>query len=103
MKYFLYYKFFRNFSNPLRLRIILLLRERDRSVSELVKAIGAEQSKISHHLALLAGCRIIDAKRKGKYRIYSLNKEALPLLNVAERCVVRCRKGCKNAKNCLFG
>lgn len=103
MKYFLYYNFFRNFSNPVRLNIILLLREKDRSVSELVKATGDEQSKVSHHLALLNRCRIIDAKKKGKYRIYSLNKNVLPLLNVAERYVIGCRKGCKNAKNCLFG
>lgn len=103
MKFFLYYKFFKNFSNPLRLQIVLLLREKDRSVSELVRATGMEQSKVSHHLSLLAKCRIIEAKRKGKYRIYGLNKTVLPLLKVAEKYVMKCSKGCKNAKNCVFG
>lgn len=103
MKFFSYYNFFKNFSNPLRLWIILLLRKKRQSVSELVKQTGAEQSKISHHLSILKRCKIIKAERKGKYVFYSLDERVIPLLRVAEKCVEKCSKRCEYAKSCIYG
>jgi len=86
-----------------RLFVILLLSQKDMSVGELAKATGETQSNISHHLAMLNKCRIINAKKAGKKRIYALNKEVVPLLRVAKRYTEKCKKGCKNAKSCLLG
>ncbi|MFH1222011.1 MAG: metalloregulator ArsR/SmtB family transcription factor [Candidatus Micrarchaeota archaeon] len=103
MKFSSYHNFFRNFANPVRLGIILALEKKQLCVGELVKATGEEQSKVSHHLAMLAQCGIVSAKRKGKQKIYSLNADAAPVLALAERHVKKCKRGCKNAKNCLSG
>ncbi len=87
------YGFFRTMANPLRLRIVSLLREGPRNVTEIYKAIGEEQSKVSHNLKLLRDCRIIEAGRNGKSVVYSLNKETvLPLFSLID---LHWRKYCK--------
>ena len=42
--------FFETISTPLRLDIILLLRKKELSVTEIVNSLNEEQSKISHNL-----------------------------------------------------
>lgn len=69
-----YNVFFTNLANYLKIDIILSLRKKEKSVSELVKDLKVEQSKLSHALASLKSCNIVNVKKKGKERIYSLNK-----------------------------
>ncbi|MEM3422137.1 MAG: metalloregulator ArsR/SmtB family transcription factor [Candidatus Bilamarchaeaceae archaeon] len=103
MKFFPYYYFFKNFANSLRLRIILSLKAKPQSVSDLVLALDEEQSKISHHLSILRRCKIVKSERKGKRVIYYLDERILPFLLAATRCVEKCRGECKYAKSCLYG
>jgi DNA-binding transcriptional ArsR family regulator len=75
--------FFSTLANPTRLAILELLREDSRNVSELSKALGQEQSMISHNLKPLTRCRFILAERRGKERRYSLNRETMePLFKI---------------------
>lgn len=81
-----YYIFFGNLANPLKIGIISLLKGKDMSVSEIVKKLGAEQSKLSHALRSLRDCNIVEVRREGKKRIYSLNKKTiLPMLEIIDR------------------
>jgi|SRR3989344_8898775 len=81
-----YHLFFTNLANPLKIEILLSLRKREKSVSELVKEFNIEQSKISHALASLRCCSIVKSKQNGKQRVYYLNKEIiLPMLNLIDR------------------
>ena len=48
-----YHVFFSNLANPLRIDIISCLRDGDKNVSELVKELKVEQSKLSHALKSL--------------------------------------------------
>ncbi len=85
--------FFRTMAHPLRLRIVSLLRDGPRNVTEIYEATGEEQSKVSHNLKLLRDCRIIEAGRDGKRVVYSLNKETvLPLFSLID---LHWRKYCK--------
>lgn len=59
-------------SNPIRLEIINLLREKERSVNELVKLAKISQSNISQHLTVLRQYNIVSTKRKGKQIYYKL-------------------------------
>ena len=88
--------FFDTISTATRLDILELLKEKPMSVSEIVKALGEEQSNISHNLKCLVDCHFLEVKRDGKKRIYSLNKETiLPLLQLAEKHVQKyCCKEC---------
>ncbi len=92
-----YYIFFTNLANPLKIKIITLLREKEKSVGELVKDLKIEQSKISHALSALKHCNIVNVKKEGKQRIYSLNKDTiLPMLRMIDKhAVTHCGKKCK--------
>jgi len=81
-----YHLFFGNLANPLRVEIITQLKEKDRSVSELARIIRTEQSKLSHALGNLRECNLVTFKRKGKEKIYSLNKKTLlPILKIIDK------------------
>lgn len=59
-------------SNPKRLEIINLLRDRERSVNELVSLAKISQSNISQHLTILRQNNLVSTKRKGKNIYYKL-------------------------------
>ena len=80
------YIFFTNLSNPLKIRIVFSLLEKDMSVKELGEKLKIEQSKLSHALRSLRICSIVNSKKEGKKRIYSLNKETVvPILKLIEK------------------
>lgn len=66
-------RFFRVLSDPTRLAILDLLAQRPCTVSELVAAIGAPQSRISNHLACLRWCRFVETDREGRTVTYHLS------------------------------
>ena len=81
-----YHHFFGNLSNPLKVDIILSLRKKEKNVTEISKDLKGEQSKISHSLASLKKCNIVQSKQKGKQRIYSLNKKTIvPMLELIDK------------------
>lgn len=94
MKSSTYHVFFSKLSNPLRIKIITSLDEKSKSVSELIKALNVEQSKLSHALKELKECNIVKAEQKGKKRVYSLSQTIIPILRLIE-----CHsKNCDGAK-----
>ena len=92
--------FFETISTKTRMEILCLLRERAKSVSEICKALGEEQSKISHNLKRLIDCHVLEVNKKGKKRIYSLNKDTIiPILDLVEKHVKKyCGEVCKKIK-----
>jgi len=88
--------FFETLSTKLRWKILEILREKSRTVSEICKIVKEDQSKISHNLRKLKDCHFINVKKMGKERIYSLNQETiLPLLNLVDKHMKRyCCKTC---------
>jgi ArsR family transcriptional regulator, cadmium/lead-responsive transcriptional repressor len=58
-------KYFRGFGDPLRIRILALLRaEGELSVGALVERLGEPQPKVSNHLACLRWCGFVAAERR---------------------------------------
>lgn len=94
MKNSTYHIFFNTLANPLRMSIILSLREKGKSVTELSKDLKLEQSKLSHALALLRCCNVVKVKQQGKQRIYFLNKDTIiPMLKLIEKhATTHCKK-----------
>jgi DNA-binding transcriptional ArsR family regulator len=77
--------FFSTLSNPTRLAILELLREKPRNVTELAEALNQEQSMVSHNLKPLVRCKFVFVERKWKERVYSLNKETMePIFKIFE-------------------
>ncbi len=74
--------------------VILSLREKGKSVTELSKALKLEQSKLSHALAVLRCCNVVKVKNQGKKRIYLLNKDTIiPMLKLIDKhATIHCEK-----------
>ena len=90
--------FFSNLANPLKIGIILSLREKPKNVTELVDDLEVEQSKISHALQSLRCCSIVNMQQKGKERVYSLNEDTIvPMLKLIDK---HSAIHCKN-KSCM--
>jgi ArsR family transcriptional regulator len=82
-------RFFKSLSDPTRLRIVLLLLERELCVCELTAILKLEQSRISHQLRLLRDAGLVEDAREGRWIIYRMRgavKEHLrPLVGRALR------------------
>ncbi|MBI2583519.1 MAG: winged helix-turn-helix transcriptional regulator [Candidatus Aenigmarchaeota archaeon] len=93
-----YKLFIRAFSSKTRLDIIKHLSKKGASVSDISNSLGFEQSRVSHNLACLAECGFVEVNRKGKQRIYSLNRKTiLPMLRLMDRHI---KKYHKHLKEC---
>jgi ArsR family transcriptional regulator, arsenate/arsenite/antimonite-responsive transcriptional repressor len=60
-----------------RLRILVLLRERDLCVGALTCRLGLSQGAVSQHLKILRDAGLVTAKRKGPYVHYRVNEDRL--------------------------
>lgn len=91
-----YHVFFRNLANPVKTQIIAELKQKPMCVNELSEKLGIEQSKLSHALANLRFCHLVESKQRGKKRMYSLNKKTiLPILDIIDKHRQRDCEGCK--------
>lgn len=60
-------KYFRGLGDPIRLRIVELLRsEGELTVGELVGRLGLSQPKVSNHLACLRWCGFVETRHEGR-------------------------------------
>ena len=59
-------------ATPSRLRILSCLRSGPRTVSEIVEAVGMEQSAVSHQLRVLREHSVLSMRRIGRTRQYAL-------------------------------
>lgn len=64
--------FFQGFADPTRVRILELLAERPRTVSELVRELDLAQGRVSSHLSCLRWCGYVLATVEGRHNRYQL-------------------------------
>ncbi|WP_020500960.1 ArsR/SmtB family transcription factor [Sciscionella marina] len=63
-------KFFRALGDPTRLRLLEYLLDTEHSVSDCVAHVGLSQGRVSTHLACLADCGYVQARRQGRWCYY---------------------------------
>jgi ArsR family transcriptional regulator len=82
---------FRALADATRLRILnLLLVQKEICVCELCELLGEIQPKISRHLATLRRADLVQVRREGKWKYYSLAGGASPLQRALLRSVRSC-------------
>ena len=64
---------FHALSDPLRLQVINLLREKELCVSELCQQLAVNQSKLSFHLKILKEAGLLESRQEGRWIYYRLN------------------------------
>jgi DNA-binding transcriptional ArsR family regulator len=79
-------EFFKTLGHPARIRILELLVEADRSVSELQPQVGLESSNLSQQLGVLRRAGVVLARKDGNAVIYSIaSPDIAELLAVARK------------------
>jgi len=61
-----------------RIRLCALLRDRELTVTDLVRVTGISQSRVSTHLARLREAGFVRDRREGQHAYYALSGDALP-------------------------
>lgn len=64
---------FHALSDPLRLRVLDLLRVQELCVCELCEKLEINQSKLSFHLKTLKEANLVRSRQQGRWIYYSLN------------------------------
>ena len=79
-------RFFKALAHPIRVRIVEVLVERDRTVQELQAVLTLDQSSVSQHLAVLRANHVVTARKQGATVRYALRDPLVgDLLGVARR------------------
>ncbi len=73
----LIWKSFGALANPVRLRILLALKEEPMCVCELAEYLNERQPLISQHLAILKDSGLVEAKRMGNRIQYNISDERI--------------------------
>lgn len=68
---------FRALADPTRLRILELLKKRERCVTEICEQFDLSQPSISHHLDVLRRSDLVRSEKRGREVYYRLNADAI--------------------------
>ena len=66
-------RIFKALNDPIRRRIIELLKEKDMNVGEIFQNFQITMPTLSHHLDILKQADILTSEKKGQFVYYSLN------------------------------
>ena len=91
--------FFQGLADPTRVRILQLLAERPRTVTELQGDLELAQGRVSSHLACLRWCGYVMAVADGRYNRYQLiDRRIIEILANAESII---RENADRLTSCL--
>lgn len=71
---------FRLLGDPTRVRILFVLQEGERCVSDLALAVDASETKVSQAMRLLRSAGVVRNRRDGRNIYYRLDDEHIRLL-----------------------
>jgi len=78
--------FFKTLGHPARIRVLEVLREGDRAVSELIPEVGIESSHLSQQLGIMRRANLVQARKEGASVVYSVaNPMLFELLDIAKQ------------------
>lgn len=80
---------FHALSEPLRVKVVELLRDKELCVCDLCEALDVSQSKLSFHLKVLKEAQLVQSRQEGRWIYYSLN---LPQFVVLEQYLAEFRR-----------
>jgi len=73
-------EFCKALADPTRQKILEMLLEEEKTVSEIVEEFNLSQPTVSHHLEILSRYNLLSSHKEGKQVYYSTNKD----------CVISC-------------
>jgi DNA-binding transcriptional ArsR family regulator len=62
---------------PMRLRIVDVLRDGEKTVGAIADTIGEEMVNVSHHLGILYHAGLVEKNKQGRYVVYRLHPDVV--------------------------
>lgn len=59
----------------MRLRIVDLLRDGEKTVTEIADCLGEEVVNVSHHLGILYHSGLVEKNKRGRFMVYRLHPD----------------------------
>jgi DNA-binding transcriptional ArsR family regulator len=87
---------FRTLGEPQRLRILQVLESGEKTVGEIVEAVGGQQSNISRHLQTLHDASLVGRRRSGASVVYWISDP-----DVFRLCEIVCHSAEREARRSL--
>lgn len=82
-------EFFKALGHPLRIRLLELLSEGERSVTELLEEVEVEQPHLSQQLAVLRRAGFVVSRREGAHVVYTLaDRRTAELLAISRQMLI---------------
>lgn len=82
-------EFFKAMGHPMRIRVLELLAERERPVSEMLEIIDIEQSHLSQQLGVLRRAGLVDSRRDGSSVTYAMaDDRVVQLLSLSREMMI---------------
>lgn len=78
-------EFFKSLGHPVRIRVLELLRDDERTVGELVEAVDVGQPYLSQQLGVLRRAGLVVARREGANVVYAVADERIGELLAVSR------------------
>jgi len=79
-------EFFKTLAHPARIRVLEILRDGDRAVSELIPEVGIESSHLSQQLGIMRRANLVQSRKEGATVVYSVtNPMIFELLDIAKK------------------
>jgi DNA-binding transcriptional ArsR family regulator len=78
--------FLKSLAEPTRLKILRFLHDEEKTVTEIMEAIDANQSNVSRHLTNLTTRKIVSSRREGTSIYYKITDP-----NIVQICDTVCR------------
>ncbi len=80
--------FFKTLGHPVRIRVLEVLRDGERSVGDLLAEVSVESSHLSQQLAVLRRANLVRTRKEGSSVIYSVAEPGLfQLLELAKALI----------------
>jgi ArsR family transcriptional regulator, arsenate/arsenite/antimonite-responsive transcriptional repressor len=76
-------EFCKALADDTRQKILVMLLDGEKCVSDIVTAFNTSQPTISHHLSILKQYKLVTSRKEGKLMFYDIDRE-----NVVECCGV---------------
>jgi DNA-binding transcriptional ArsR family regulator len=68
---------FRVLAEPMRIRVLDLLRDGEATVAELTDSLGTSQQNVSKHLGVLHEAGILGRRKQGTHTLYAIADESV--------------------------
>ena len=75
-------------SHPSRLRIVMLLLNRDHCVCELNNTLKEKQNLTSYNLGILKRYKMIDSYKRSRHKFYKLNENAVGIIRMIKQHMI---------------